>query len=152
MPAAQPRPAALIALVVVLIAQGIGAVGGGLALVVSPKGGVVKMPLSYLQGSPFHDYLIPGSILLVVLGIGPLVAAWALLRRPESAALERINPFRHEHWGWTLSGVIGVGLLIWIAVEVTIIPYNVLQPVFGAVGLVIVALTLLPSVRRACRR
>ena len=87
-----------------------------------------------------------------MLGVGPLVAAWALIRRPPSATLEALNPFRHEYWGWTLSGVIGVGLVIWIAVEVLIIPFTFLQPFYAAVGVVIVLLTLAPSVRAFYRR
>jgi hypothetical protein len=152
MPVDRPRPAALTALLVVLLLQGVGAVGGGVALVVSPGGGVIKLPLSYLDGSPFHDYLVPGIVLLVVLGVGPLVAAWALIRRPPSASLERLNPFRHEYWGWTAAGVIGVGLLIWIAVEAVIIPYNFLQPLYAVVGAAILVLTLMPSVRAYYRQ
>ena len=151
-PTATRRPAALVALIVVQIFQAIGALGGGAVLIASPRGGGVKMPLGYLDGSPFHDYLVPGIILFVVLGIGPLVVAWALIRRPESAIMESVNPFRHEYWGWTLSGVIGVGLLIWIAVEVLVVPYNFLQPFYVVVGLVIIALTLAPSVRGYYRR
>ena len=146
------RPAALVALIVVQLCQAIGALGGGAVLVASPKGAIVNMPPSYLGGSPFSDYLIPGIILFVVLGIGPLVVAWALIRQPRSAALEAVNPFRREYWGWTLSGVIGVGLVIWIAVEVLIIPFNVLQPFYGAVGIVIILLTLAPRVREYYRR
>ena len=126
--------------------QGLGGLAGGIALLAGPQGQIIHLKTADLAGSPFHDYLVPGIFLAVVLGVGPLVTSWVLIARPASAALERTNPF-HEYWGWTLSGVIGVGLLIWIAVEVTIIPFNVLQPVFGAVGLAIVVLTLWPSVR-----
>jgi len=141
------RPAALLALIVVQVFQAIGALGGGAVLIASPEGGIIKMPLSNLDGSPFKDFLIPGIILFVVLGIGPLAAAWVLIRQPRSAALARVNPFRHEYWGWTLSGVIGAGLVIWIVVEVLIVPYNFLQPFYAGVGIVIIALTLAPSVR-----
>jgi len=149
---ASRRPAALIALIVVQLFQAVGALGGGAALIASPRGGIIKMPLSNLDGSPFKDFLIPGIILFVVLGIGPLVTAWVLIRRPRSTALESVNPFGHEYWGWTLSGVIGVGLVIWIAVETLIVPYNFLQPLYAAVGAVIIALTLVPSVRAYYRR
>ena len=149
---ASRRPAALIALIVVQLFQAVGALGGGAALMASPKGGIIKMPLSNLDGSPFKDFLIPGIILFVVLGVGPLVAAWVLIRRPRSTALESVNPFRHEYWGWTLSGVVGVGLVIWIAVETLIVPYNFLQPLYAGVGAVIIVLTLVPSVRAYYRR
>ena len=141
------RPAALVALVCVQIFQAVGALGGGAVLIASPAGGIIKMPRSYLDGTPFHDYLIPGIILFVVLGIGPLLVAWALIRTLQSATLQALNPFRREYWGWTLSGVIGVGLLIWIAVETLVVPYSFLQPFYAAVGVVIIALTLAPSVR-----
>jgi hypothetical protein len=141
------RPAAVTALIVVQVFLALGALAGGAALVASPRGGIIKLPLSDLQGSPFNDFLIPGLILFVVLGVGPLVVALTLLRRPRSAALAAANPFRGCYWGWTASGVIGVGLVIWIAVEALIVPYSFLQPFYGAVGVAIIALTLAPSSR-----
>jgi hypothetical protein len=141
------RPAVVTALVVVHLFLALGALAGGAALMASPKGGVIKLPISDLRGSPFSDFLIPGLILFVVLGVGPLVVAWALLYRPPSAALAAVNPCRGEYWGWTASGVIGVGLVIWIAVEALIIPYSFLQPFYGAVGVAIIVLTLTPGAR-----
>jgi hypothetical protein len=151
-PAAERRPATATALVVVLFVQALGALAGGAALVAAPDGGVMNMPVSSLAGSPFPDYLVPGIVLFVVLGLGPLLTAVALLRRPAGGVLTALNPFPGQHWSWTLSGGAGVALLIWIAVEVTIIPFSILQPVYAAVGAVIVALTLASSVRRFYRR
>ena len=54
------RPAALVALIVVQLFQAVGALGGGAALVASPRGGIIKVPLRDLNGSPFSDFLIPG--------------------------------------------------------------------------------------------
>jgi endonuclease/exonuclease/phosphatase family metal-dependent hydrolase len=146
------RPKALVALVVVQLFQALGGLAGGAVLIASPDGHLMKMPLSNLDGSPFRDFLIPGIILFVVLGMGPLAAALVLVRRPRSATLERVNPFPHEYWGWTLSGAIGAGLVIWIAVETLIVPYSFLQPFYAGVGIVIIALTLVPSVRAYYRR
>ena len=94
----------------------------------------MRMPLSYLDGSPFADYLIPGLILLLVLGVAPLVAMVALWLR--------------KTWAWYLAFAIGCGLVIFELVEVQFIPYDVLQPVFGTVGALIALVSLLPSVRR----
>jgi len=149
--ACERRPSAATVLIAVLLVQAVGAMGGGAALIAAPDGGVVKMPVSYLAGSPFHDYLVPGIVLFVVLGLGPLLAAVALLRRPTARALAALNPFPGQHWSWTLSGVVGVALLVWIAIEVAIVPFSALQPLFAAVGVAIVALTLTPSVRRFYR-
>ncbi len=38
--------------------------------------------------------------------------------------------------------------MIWILVEITIIPYDVLQPIFGGIGVLIFVVSLLKPVRR----
>ena len=86
---------------------GIGAIGGGLILMIAPRGEIMPLPLSALAGSPFDTYFVPGVILFGVLGLGPLIAArLAWLRHP----LAPMAAF-----------VVGAGLLIWVAVEVAII-------------------------------
>ncbi len=42
------RPAALWALIVLLLVQGIGGVAGGLSLTLKPDGSLLRMPQSYL--------------------------------------------------------------------------------------------------------
>ena len=105
----------------------IGALGGGLVLMIAPRGEIMPLPLSALAGSPFDTYLVPGLILFGVLGVGPLVAALlAWLRHP-------LAP--------TAAFVVGVGLLIWVAVEVAIIGYSnepPLQAMYGILGVLIV--------------
>ena len=133
---AEPRTIAVWILLVVLVVQAIGAIGGGAVLVVSPDGELMHMPLSQLEGSPFDSFLIPGLILLVVLGILPLVAA--------------VGVWYRRSWAWWLAGVVGCGLMIWIAVEMTIIAFDWLQPAYFGVGLAIVLACLPRSVRRYC--
>jgi hypothetical protein len=106
----------------------IGALGGGLVLVIAPRGEIMPLPLSALAGSPFESYLVPGLILFGVLGLGPLVAvglAW--LRHP-------LAP--------TAALVVGTGLLIWVAVEVAIIGYSNEPPLQAIYGILGVAITL----------
>ena len=110
---------------------GVGALGGGLVLIVAPRGEIMPLPLSALAGSPFDTYLGPGLILFTVLGIGPLVAArLAWLRHP-------LAPFA--------ALVIGVGLLIWVAVEIAIIGYGnepPLQAIYLVLGVAITVIAL----------
>jgi len=107
-----------------LILLGVGATAGGVALVAAPDGSIMQMPVSYLDGSPFADYRIPGLILLGVFGIGSLVAAALVLLRLWYAPL--------------VAFAIGTGQMIWIAVQMSIIPeFSLLQPTMFVVGLVI---------------
>lgn len=128
------RPATVWVLIALLLFQGLGGLAGGLSLSIRPDGSVMGMPTSLLDGSPFSDYLIPGLILLLVLGVLPLVAAAGLWMR--------------RRWAWYAAFVVGCGLMIWILVEMTIIPYDILQIVFGGVGVLIFVVSLLRPVRR----
>jgi hypothetical protein len=115
------------AAVVLEILLSIGALGGGLVLMIAPRGEIMPLPLSALAGSPFDTYLVPGLILFGVLGLGPLITA-------------RLAWFRHP-LAPTAAFVVGAGLLIWVAVEVAIIGYSdepPLQAIYGVLGLVIV--------------
>ena len=104
----------------------VGALGGGLVLMLAPRGEIMPLPLSALAGSPFDTYFVPGLILFGVLGLGPLIAArLAWLRHP----LAPIAAF-----------FVGAGLLVWVAVEVAIIGYSnepPLQAMYGVLGVAI---------------
>ena len=126
------------ALLILTLIQAVGAIAGGIGLVRDPIKNI-GMPLSVLEGSPFKDYLIPGLILLVVVGLFALLVLAGLLRRWKPA--------------WWLSLASGGGLVIWIAAEVALLGYLPgsgigLQVVFGLLGLAIVTLTLLAPSRR----
>jgi hypothetical protein len=54
---------------------GLGAVGGGLGLVLEPSGANLGMPLEMLNYSPLSDFLIPGIVLLIVNGLGSIAGS-----------------------------------------------------------------------------
>ncbi len=83
---------------------GLGAVGGGLALVLEPSGSNLGIPLELLKSTPFSTYLVPSSVLLVVNGLGSLVGAAASF-------------IRHRYAGMTAMAL-GFLLVAWIMLQV----------------------------------
>jgi hypothetical protein len=96
----------------------------------------MHMPVSHLDGSPFSDYLVRGLILLIALDVFPLDVVVGLWLRPRPA--------------WYGALTVGCRLIIWVLVEVLIIPFSALQAFFGIVGVLITVVTFLPAVRRFC--
>ena len=134
---ANGRPVTLRLLMAALVFQGLSAIAGGYGLVSDPTGRALGIPSDWLQGSPFADYLIPGLILLLVLGLFPLVVVYGLWAR--------------NAWSWRAALLVGVALVGWIVVEILIIGYvshPPLQLVYGLLGIIILLLTLVPSVRQ----
>lgn len=131
--------------------QALSGLAGGAVLVSDPSGGIMGMPLSVLQRGPFADFLVPGVVLLMVLGVLPAIVAAGLWARPRLRAAERLERAFGEHWAWIGAGVVGVGLLIWLAVELWVVGPSSLLVVYAVVGLAIVALALTPSTRRFYR-
>lgn len=123
-------------LIILMLFQGISGLFGGFALVIDPTGELLQMPLSMLEGSPFDTFFIPGIILLTILGIMPMVVFYGLWKR--------------KNWAWMGALTVSVALIIWIGVEIWMVGYHSeppLQLVYGLLGLILLLLTLLPSVR-----
>jgi hypothetical protein len=132
------RPGTTLALLVLAAVQAVGAIGGGVGLVQDPVNNI-GLPISLLEGTPFNDYLIPGLILLLVVGVFSLLVFVGLLLRWKAA--------------WWLSLASGGGLIIWIIAEVALLGYLPgagigMQIAFGLIGVAIVALALTRSTRR----
>ncbi|WP_229521149.1 MULTISPECIES: hypothetical protein [unclassified Paenibacillus] len=129
---------------------GIGAVFGGAVLVIEPSGSLLGMPPDIMQIELFPNYLIPGIILLVFMGIFPLVVAWGLMTRRECKWADRLNVFKKSHWSWAYSLYISIILIIWISVETYILNAVALVHLFYiGLGLAIQIVTVLPQVNEA---
>lgn len=81
---------------------GIGAIFGGLVAIINPQQplGITVEALKY---SPFNDFLIPGVILFVVIGLGNIISA--LMFR-----------FKSKFQGY-ISSIFSWALVIWIVVQ-----------------------------------
>jgi hypothetical protein len=97
------------------------ALPAGLLFILHPDGSALQMPVTLLEGSPFHDYLIPGLFLFTVNGLCQLGAAILSFRRHRLAG----------HAGL----ILGILLMSWIVIQVLIIGLNsFLQYTFFIVG------------------
>lgn len=125
-----------------------GLIGGG-ALVLAPDGSLVHMPLRFLEHTPFQNYLLPGLILLFLLGVFPALVGIGLWIRPDWHWARRLNIYHHRHWAWAFALYLGFMLILWIDVQVMLIGYqNLLQTIYALLGVLLLVLTLWPSVMR----
>jgi len=83
---------------------GLGAVGGGLGLILEPSGSNFGIPLELLENSPFSTYLVPGIVLFTINGLGNLVGATASFTRHRNAG--------------ECAMALGVFLVAWIILQV----------------------------------
>jgi len=108
---------------------GITAILGGFSLVSDPSGTKMNVPLELLKNSPFTNYLIPGLVLLIVNGIGNVLAGI-------------VTFFRTRYTG-NLAIFFGVFLTLYIAIEVWFIGLqNFSQPLYFILGVIVLILGL----------
>jgi hypothetical protein len=128
---------------------GISAIGGGGALIISPSGKLLGgIPLSILKDSPFNDFLIPGIILFLVIGIFPCLVAYSLLKKPENKWAETLNFFKDMHWAWSFSLYVAFALIIWLQVEMYFLQaVGWLHNFYMGLAIVLIFVTSQPQVR-----
>ncbi|MBO4837406.1 MAG: hypothetical protein J5564_06900 [Clostridia bacterium] len=107
---------------------GIGAVAGGLSMIIDPSGKALHMDgmLPFFQVLPFadvlfQDFLFSGFALLIVNGLTNLTAAVLLLRRKKTGVI--------------LGGIFGITLMLWICIQFCIFPLNFMSSIYFVFGL-----------------
>ncbi len=101
-PAVTPLPSNLLDVVLTLFV-GLSAVVGGANLAARPDGSSLRMAVALLRHSPFHDFFLPGLLLLLVVGLPHLVAL-------------RLHADRHP-LAPVASLAAGAALVVWIVAE-----------------------------------
>ncbi|HEY4752621.1 MAG TPA: hypothetical protein VIH37_05000 [Candidatus Limnocylindrales bacterium] len=115
------RPGYVWIAVALEIFTAIGAIPVGLMFLADPTGGMIQMQPGWIEGTVFKSYLVPGLYLLFVNGFGMLLLAALTVRR-------------HPIAPW-LTGALGVGMIVWILVEILVLPATmILTWVFLATG------------------
>lgn len=107
---------------------GIGAVAGGLSMILDPSGKTLHMDamLPFFQVLPFadvvfRDFLFSGFALLIVNGLTNLTAAVLLLKKRKSGVI--------------LGGIFGVTLMLWICIQFYMFPLNFMSTIYFVFGL-----------------
>jgi hypothetical protein len=86
---------------------GLSAIISGFLMIAFPDGSLMNLPLSLLHGSPFTDFLFPGIILFLVIGLGHAIAF-----------IMNIKKYKYHE---TANSIMGIGLMIWIFIQVSLI-------------------------------
>jgi hypothetical protein len=101
----------------------------GLMFLSDPSGSAMGLPKGWIEATVFGSYVIPGLYLLFMNGVGMLVVAG-------------LTVVRHPMAPW-LTGVLGTGLVIWILVQVVVMPEVMwLQGLFLVIGVVLGLISL----------
>ncbi len=118
-------------LAVLLLFMALNAFGGGWY----GLSGAPGVPVSWLAGSPFHDYRLPSLILILAVGGTSLLGAVAIVA--------------NLRWKRTMGWLAGATMMAWIIVQVAIIGYaSWMQPTVFIVGAFVVFLSYgLPAPR-----
>ncbi len=145
------RPFEVWLLIVLMFFLGIGALISGPMLFAAPDGHLLQWTPKMLEGTPFTNYVIPGIILFLLVGVYQVVVGYSLLRLPGWQWPNALNPYKRYHWAWSASWAMGIILLIWVIAETALIGLtSFLQPLVAAWGVAEVVLTLLPRTRQYC--
>ncbi len=113
-------------LIALLLFLGITAAIGGIQLI---RTNGMGMPIDWLSKSPFPNFIIPGFILLFIVGGSSLLAAFLQLKKHKYAIEASVTA--------------GFGILIWIFTELMMIPHaSFLQVIYFALGILILILSI----------
>ncbi len=102
--------------------NGLSGLLGGYMLIKDPTGNSLNMKMEWLKETPFQNFLIPGIVLFLVVGIGNTIGIWTTFKKKNKRS--------------QIGLVFGVILMFWIISQVLWIGYkDFLQPLYFTTGL-----------------
>jgi hypothetical protein len=136
-------------LVFLVAMESVAALYGGISLITDPSGSSLQLELKYLQKSVFNNFMIPGLVLFLLLGLLPFMMIYPLLFKPKWPLMNIFNVYSGYYWAWTYTLYTAIMLIIWINIQfLTIGAVSDLQGYVGLFGVLILIVTLVPRVRR----
>ena len=96
----------------------------GILMITDPNGGLLKLELALLSGTPFKNFLIPGILLSIVGGVNLIALFYNIQKHP-------------RRYNWAITG--GFLISAWIIVQMILITVLYwLQFIYLGVGLLII--------------
>jgi hypothetical protein len=142
------RPFMLWPLVLVLIFLAMGGFSGGIPMLADPANGGYLQFGEMLPSLPVSNFILPGLFLFIVMGIFPLLLAYALIIQPTWGWVDRFFQWSKHHWAWT-GCLILVGIIaIWLAYEGWLVGWWPITYATAVIGFFILLFVMLPSVRK----
>lgn len=138
------RPPLVISGIVVLCFLGLTALGGSIGFFAD----VGMRDPAWLETIPLVvNWAVPGLVLGIGFGIGSLVTAYGLFRRPRWLWLAWLEDLTGHHWSWVATIALGLGMMTWIGLQLIWLDFNLLHAVYGSIGIFLATLPLAPSFR-----
>lgn len=114
---------------------GVGALFGGFGAIMDPSGEAMGISTDVLKRAPFADFLIPGLILFIVIGIGNLVIAFTAYKKVKLQAY--------------FSGAISFVLMIWIVIQCYMLAdINILHIIYFLIGFIGIIFSVILAFKR----
>lgn len=147
-PNPRPRlPGSVKGLALALGMLAIGALQGGVAMVMDPKE-PLGMTLEVLSDAPVDSFLLPGLFLLGM-AVASIVTLVGLVFGWDWRWARRIETSLGARWPWLAALAIGVVLLVFEVLELVMIPFHpIMHPLLIGLALVIMGLASTPTARR----
>ena len=104
------------------------AILSGLMMIGYPDGSALNLSPGLLEGTPFKNYMVPGILLVILVGIINLLAVFYNMKR---------DPKRYT---WALAG--GIMICVWIITQMILIrSFQWLHIVYLAMGVVVILIS-----------
>jgi hypothetical protein len=147
-----PRPISSVILIALLLFYGIMGLVSGAILISDPTGGGLGFTPDIVEKVPFHSFLPVGLFLFFIYGIGSVLLAYGALTRKETI-FRRISEIGGYHWSWVGGTMLILVLVIWLAIEGSLIGLDWPATYFTVIiGVGIFIMLALPSTRRYYRK
>jgi hypothetical protein len=133
-------------LIALLIFLSLGAIYGGISLILDSTGSSLHLKIGEYFNYPFKDFTLPAFLLLILFGIMPILLVYPLIKKPKLPWANVFNIYKKRHWAWTYGLYLGVILVIWVDVQISLIGfYSFFQIFYSLFGLSIIIVSLLPK-------